>query len=204
MRCDISFNVLKQLAISFPSEGRDPWINILYKDLANSLISEEIFEITIENVSCCDWDVPNSRFLCSLPSGQGLTENDSTYIKRSIFFRGGGVRLCPLKIDTSVDEDIECQSQYQIRKGSIKGLKNEKAKWHRKIYLTGPFYFNAILRPCFRFFVVQLSFASSESVELNSFVYGVKIYFNLNSQGKWKIKFFSRRPSTFRFWEMKL
>ena len=28
----------------------------------------------------------------------------------------------------SVDEDIECQSWYQIRKGSIKGLKNEKAK----------------------------------------------------------------------------
>ena len=28
----------------------------------------------------------------------------------------------------SVDEDIECQPQYQIGKGSIKRLKNEKTK----------------------------------------------------------------------------
>ena len=51
---------------------------------------------------------------------------------------GGGVRSRPLKIDMSVDQDIKSQSWYQIRKGSIKGLKNEKAKSHRKIYLTSP------------------------------------------------------------------
>ena len=39
-----------------------------------------------------------------------------------------GVRPRPLKINTALEEDIECQSQYQIRKGSIKGLKNETAK----------------------------------------------------------------------------
>ena len=75
---------------------------------------EERFEITIECVSCCDWcTIPNSWFLCSLPGGQGLTGNHSTCIKRSIFFfggGGGGVRPCPLKIDMSVDKDIECQS----------------------------------------------------------------------------------------------
>ena len=66
-------------------------MNILYKDLADSLISEVTFEITIENVSCCDWcTAPNSRFFCSLPSGQGLNRNDSTCIKRSIFLGGGG------------------------------------------------------------------------------------------------------------------
>ena len=40
----------------------------------------------------------------------------------------GEVRSCPLKIGTSVDEDIEWQSLYQIRNGSIKGQENEKAK----------------------------------------------------------------------------
>ena len=40
------------------------------------------------------------------------------------------VRVLPLsiKVNTSVDEDIECQPYYQIRKGSIQGLKNAKAK----------------------------------------------------------------------------
>ena len=52
-------------------------------------------------------------------------------------YKKGVFYFCPLKIDMSVDKDTECQSWYQIRKGSIKGLKNEKAKWHRKIYLTG-------------------------------------------------------------------
>ena len=50
----------------------------------------------------------------------------------------GGFRPHPLKIDKSVDEDIECLSQYQIRKGYMKGLKNEKAG---KNYLTSPLYF---------------------------------------------------------------
>ena len=45
----------------------------------------------------------------------------------------------------AVDEDIECHSLYQIRKGTIKGIKNERAKWHNKIYLTGPFKNFAIL-----------------------------------------------------------
>ena len=47
------------------------------------------------------------------------------YKNGHIFFFGGG-RGRPLLlqfIDTSVDEDIEWQSQYQIRKGSIKGQK---------------------------------------------------------------------------------
>ena len=60
------------------------------------------------------------------------------YMHKKGYLGGGGFRPCPLKIDTPVDEDIECQSWHQIRKGSIKGLKNEKAKWHRKNYLTGP------------------------------------------------------------------
>ena len=38
----------------------------------------------------------------------------------------------------SVDDDKECKSQCQISKGSIKGLQNEKAKSHRRIYLTRP------------------------------------------------------------------
>ena len=49
--------------------------------------------------------------------------------KKGIFLgEGGGVRLRPLKIHTSVYEDIKWQSQYQIRKGSIKGQNNEKVK----------------------------------------------------------------------------
>ena len=83
----------------------------MYKDLADSLIPKETFEITIENVSCCDWcTVPNSRFVCSLPNGQGLTGRDFTCMKRDILGGGGGFRPCPHKIDMSVDEDIECQS----------------------------------------------------------------------------------------------
>ena len=79
------------------------------QNLTDSLISEETFEITIENESCCDWcTVPKSRFICSLPIGQRLTGNDSTCIKRGYF--SWGVRPCLLKIDTSVDEDIECHS----------------------------------------------------------------------------------------------
>ena len=75
---------------------------------SRSFISEETFEITIENLSCCDWcTVPNSQFLCSLPSSQVLTGNDSTCIKRGIL---GDFRPCPLKIEMSVDEYILCQS----------------------------------------------------------------------------------------------
>ena len=47
-------------------------MNVLYKDLADSLISEETFEITIENVGSCVWcTVPDSRFLYSLPVAKG-------------------------------------------------------------------------------------------------------------------------------------
>ena len=45
-----------------------------------------------------------------LTSGQGLIGNDSTCIKRGILEGGGGGRPRSLKIDPSVDEDIECQS----------------------------------------------------------------------------------------------
>ena len=50
---------------------------------------------------------------------------------------GGGV-----KINTAVDEDIECQYLYQIKKGFIKGLKIDlklKLNDTYKIYLAGPF-----------------------------------------------------------------
>ena len=41
----------------------------MYENLEDSLISEETFEITIENVSRCVWcTVPDSRFLYSLPA----------------------------------------------------------------------------------------------------------------------------------------
>ena len=79
------------------------------QNLVDSLMSEETFEITTENEICCDWcTVPNSRFICSQPSGQGLTRNDSTCIKKGIWGGGEG-RPYHLKIDASVDEDIECQ-----------------------------------------------------------------------------------------------
>ena len=38
------------------------------------------------------------------------------YKRGHFFFGGGGGRPDSLKIDMSVDEDIECKSQYQIRK----------------------------------------------------------------------------------------
>ena len=41
-------------------------------------------------------------------------------------FWGGEGRSCPLKIDTSIDEDIEWQSKYQIRKDLLKNKKMRK------------------------------------------------------------------------------
>ena len=40
----------------------------------------------------------------------------------------GVSRADPLKIDTSVDEDTECQSSYQIRERSIWKLRIDEAK----------------------------------------------------------------------------
>ena len=43
-------------------------MHILYENLANSLISEETFEIMTENISCCVWcTVPALQYLYSLP-----------------------------------------------------------------------------------------------------------------------------------------
>ena len=53
----------------------------------------------------------------------GLIGNESTCFRRGIL---GAFRPRPLKIDTLVDEDMEWQSCYQIRKGSIKGQKMRK------------------------------------------------------------------------------
>ena len=55
-----------KLDVSFLSEREDPSINILYEDLADSLISEKTFEIMIENVSCCVW--------CTVPAS-GLSQH---------------------------------------------------------------------------------------------------------------------------------
>ena len=61
----------------------------------------------------------------------------------------------------SVHEDIECQSQYQIRKGSIKGLKNEKAKWQKNLL-------NPIQDPQ-RFFVHNRQSFWANSLKLGDF-----------------------------------
>ena len=54
------------------------------------------------------------------PTKWSSVDRKRFYMYKKRHFGGGGVRPCTLKIDTSVDENIECQSQYQIRKGSIK------------------------------------------------------------------------------------
>ena len=53
----------------------------------------------------------------------GLIGNDSACIKGDIL---GFFRTILSKIGTSVDEEMKCQSKYQIRKRSIKGLKMRK------------------------------------------------------------------------------
>ena len=81
--------------------------------------------------------VPDSRFFTAYQH-EGLIGNNSTCIKKGISGEGE-FRPRPLKINTSVDDDIECQSYYQIRKGSIKDLKMRKLNDIEKNYLTGPF-----------------------------------------------------------------
>ena len=50
-------------------EMEKPQMHILYENLADSLISEETFEITIENVNRYFWcTVPDSRFLYTIPA----------------------------------------------------------------------------------------------------------------------------------------
>ena len=103
----------------------------MYEDLADSLISEETFEITIENVSRCVWcTVLDSRFLYSLPAIK--VDRKRLYMYKKGHFGGGGggeVRPCPLKIDTSVDEDMECQNvslSSKLKKDASKDLKMRK------------------------------------------------------------------------------
>ena len=126
------------------------WIHILYENLVDSLIWEETFEITINR---CVW------FLYSLPALR--VDRKRLYMYKKGAFGGWEFRPHLLKINTAVDEDIECQSWYQIRKGSIKGLKNEKAKWHRQIYLTGLF----ILR-----ISIGLGSINDEFIHIHSFI----------------------------------
>ena len=54
---------------------------------------------------------------------------------------GGGV-----KINTAVDEDIECQYLYQIKKGFIKRLKIEKVKWHLQNLFSRSFLSHTVSR----------------------------------------------------------
>ena len=51
-----------------------------------------------------------------------------TYKGGIFFWGGGGGKADPLKIDASIDEDMECRSSYQIRKRSIQRLRIDKAK----------------------------------------------------------------------------
>ena len=80
--------------------------HILYENLVDSLIWEETFEITIENVNRFWCTVPDSWFLYSLPAL--IVDRKRLYMyKRGIL---GGFRPHLLKINTAVDEDIEYQS----------------------------------------------------------------------------------------------
>ena len=66
-------------------------MHILYENLADSLISEKTFEITIENVNRSVWStVPDSRFLYSLPA---LRVDRKLYMYKRGFRGGGGVDL---------------------------------------------------------------------------------------------------------------
>ena len=72
---------------------------------SGSLISEETFKITIENVNRCVWcTVPDSQFLYSLPTLRVDRKRLNMYKNGHL----GGFRPRPLKINMSVDEDIEC------------------------------------------------------------------------------------------------
>ena len=70
--------------------------------------------------------VPDSWFLYSLTALR--VDRKRLYMYKKGAFWGIFLRLRPLNINTAIDEDKECHSSYQIRKGFIKGLKNEIAK----------------------------------------------------------------------------
>ena len=101
-------------------------MNTYFVRKSGRLIWEETFEITTENVNRCVM-MFCTRLMVSLQptSVKGYRKRFYMY-KKGVFWVG--FRPCPLKINTAVDEGIESQSWYQIRKGSIKGLKTEKAK----------------------------------------------------------------------------
>ena len=76
------------------------------RNLADSLIWEETFEITIENVNRCVWcTVPDSWFPYSLPTLGADRKRLYMYKKGTL----GGFRPHLLKINTAVYEDIKCQ-----------------------------------------------------------------------------------------------
>ena len=76
------------------------------KSVAHCLISEETVEVTVENVSrCVVCIVPDLRFLYSLPALSIDRKRLYKYKKGHL----GDFRPRLLKIDTSVDEDMECQ-----------------------------------------------------------------------------------------------
>ena len=65
-------------------------IHILYENLVDSLIWEETFEITIENVNRCVWcTVSDSWFLYSLPTLR--VDRKRFYMYKKGLFLGGGV-----------------------------------------------------------------------------------------------------------------
>ena len=75
--------------------------------VVDSLIWEETFETTIENVNRCVWcTVPHSWFLYSLPALR--VDRKRLYMYKRGHLGGLGPHL--LKINTAVDEDIEYQS----------------------------------------------------------------------------------------------
>ena len=100
------------------------WIHILYENLADSLIWEETFEITFENVNRCVWcTVLDSWFLYSLPALRVDRKRLYTYKKRGIL---GDFRPRPLKINTAVDEGIDVSLGTKLEKDLSKDLKMRK------------------------------------------------------------------------------
>ena len=82
-------------------------MNTYFVRKSGRLISEETFEITIENVNRCVWcTVPDPWFLYSLPALR--VDRKRLYMYKKEHF--GGFRPRLLKINTAVEEDIECQS----------------------------------------------------------------------------------------------
>ena len=82
------------------------WIHILYENLVDSLIWEETFKITIENVN--HYLVYCTRLMVSLhPTNVKGWPETTLHVQKGAFC--GGFRPHLLKINTAVYEDIKCQ-----------------------------------------------------------------------------------------------